>query len=190
MTDFKILSNIIRKRRSIFPAMYIDKEIDDHVIDSILENANWAPTHRKTEPWRFRVIKGKKLHELSDFLGNFYKENTPDDSFSPIKYKKTLGKPLKSACVIAICMKRDPDESVPEWEEIAAVACAVQNMWLSCTSLEIGSYWSTPKSIHHMDQLLSLDDREKCLGLFYMGYQKKADYDANRGGLENKVKWL
>ena len=29
-------------------------------------------------------------------------------------------------------MKRDLKESVPEWEEIAATAMAVQNMWLTC----------------------------------------------------------
>ena len=42
-------------------------------------------------------------------------------------------------------MQRDPGERIPEWEELASVACAVQNMWLSATSYGIGAYWSSPK---------------------------------------------
>lgn len=190
MTDFQILSNIIQSRRSIFPTMYQDKEIDDDLIRKLLENANCAPTHRKTEPWRFSVIKGSKREDLSKFLGNFYIDNTPDDAFSNVKHAKTLRKPLQSACVIAICMKRDPEESLPEWEEIAAVSCAVQNMWLSCTALDLGCYWSTPKAINSIHDFLSLELGEKCLGLFYMGYKKDAEYSTSRGSLENKVKWL
>jgi nitroreductase len=190
MSEFNTLSKIIKQRRSIFPTTYIEKEIDDKIIKDILENGNCAPTHRKTEPWRFVVIKNDKLKDLSNFLGDFYKKNTDDEDFSEMKYKKTLKKPLQSGAIIAICMKRDPKESVPEWEEVAAVACAVQNMWLSCTALDIGCYWSSPKSIQSMNDFLKLENGVKCLGLFYMGYKKDGDYATVRGGLENKVTWL
>lgn len=190
MTAFEILSKTIKERRSIFPPSYKLQEISDEVINDLLENANCAPTHRKTEPWRFRVMKGKALERLSQYLGDFYRENTPEEEFSDFKFKKTKKKALQCGCVIAICMKRDPTGSVPEWEEIAAVACAVQNMWLSCTSLNIGSYWSSPKAIYTMNEFLELEEEERCLGLFYMGYQKEGEYHTERGGLKNKVKWL
>lgn len=190
MTEFDKITSIIRERRSVFPEMYEDKEIDDELIWKVLENANWAPTHRKTEPWRFKVMKGEILHQLSDFMGNWYKSNTSEADFSPMKYKRTLNKALKSKVVIAICMQRDPEESVPEWEEVAAVACAVQNMWLSCTALGIGSYWSSPKVIHEMSDFLNLESGEKCLGLFYMGFKKDAVYSSERQNIENKVEWL
>ncbi|GLR15956.1 nitroreductase family protein [Portibacter lacus] len=190
MTDFEKITKIIQERRSIFPEMYEDKEISDQTLQAILENANWAPTHRKTEPWLFKIMKGEKLNELSEFLGDYYKSNISEEDFSPMKYKKTLKKPKQSACVIAICMKRDPKESVPEWEEIAAVACAVQNMWLSCTTLGIGSYWSSPKSISTMNEFLNLKSGEKCLGLFYMGYKKDFECESTRTPIENKTEWL
>jgi len=50
--------DLIKKRRSIFPAQYTDREIAKSDIEKILEAANWAPTHKKTEPWRFRVFRG------------------------------------------------------------------------------------------------------------------------------------
>lgn len=42
----------------------------------------------------------------------------------------------KVSYMIAICMKRraSPHKEMPEWEELCAVACAVQNMWLSMTA--------------------------------------------------------
>ena len=35
-------------------------------------------------------------------------------------------------------MTKDESNRVPEWEEIAAVSMAVQNMWLSCYVNDIG----------------------------------------------------
>jgi nitroreductase len=45
---------------------------------------------------------------------------------------------------------------VPEWEEIAAVSMAVQNMYLTCTANNIGCYWSSPKIVDHLKESLTL----------------------------------
>ena len=169
-TLFEQLSTIIRNRRSVFPAQYNDQLIARDTIDLILENANWAPTHRKTEPWRFHVIQGDGLKRLGKYLGDRYQANTLDGGYSEIKHKKTIQKAIKSAAVIGITYQRCPTESVPEWEEVAATAMAVQNIWLTCESLGIGSYWSSPKTFTTHNTFLDLAEGEVCLGLMYMGY--------------------
>ncbi|AZQ61797.1 nitroreductase [Flammeovirga pectinis] len=55
------ISAIIKERRSFYPHEFIKGEIPKKDIDSILENANWAPNHGMTEPWRFFVFSGKGL---------------------------------------------------------------------------------------------------------------------------------
>ena len=50
------ISEIIQHRRSIYPAIYTGEVVPQEVIQKMVENANWAPTHRLTEPWRFTVI--------------------------------------------------------------------------------------------------------------------------------------
>ena len=40
-------------------------------------------------------------------------------------------------------MKRHADKNIPEFEEIAAVACAVQNMHLTAAAYNVGCYWTT-----------------------------------------------
>lgn len=188
--DIKQLSQLIKDRRSIFPKQYIDKEIEDETILGILENANWAPNHRNTEPWRFKIFKGEGLSSLSDYLGKRYKEMNPGEKFSEFKYEKTIKKPLQCGAIIGICMQRDPKESVPEWEEIAAVACAVQNMWLSCTAQGIGSYWSSPSTIVGKNDIMNLAEGETCLGLFYMGYWSGESAPSERGKIESKIQWI
>ncbi|MCB0586246.1 MAG: nitroreductase, partial [Phaeodactylibacter sp.] len=147
-------NQLIRSRRAIFPNTYTEEPIPDEVIKEILENANWAPTHKRTEPWRFKVFRGEARRRLGEYLARWYKENTPSDKYLDRKYDKALNNPQRSSCVIAICMQRDPEERVPEWEELASVASAVQNMWLSCTAYGIGCYWSSPRSILEADEFL------------------------------------
>jgi nitroreductase len=183
------LTKLIKSRRSIFPVMYNDRPIDRKTILTILENGNWAPNHKKTEPWRFKIYQGESLKYLSKYMGNYYTENTPPEKYSEIKYKKTIEKSLKSACVIALCLFDDPHITIPKWEQRAALACAVQNMWLTCTSLGIGSYWSSPKSIINADEFLGLSEYEECLGLFYMGYTDITELPAKRGPIEDKIDW-
>lgn len=185
------VNELLRARRTISPALYTpNKEIPKDVLEDILKNANWAPTHRMTEPWRFKVMTGESLSKLSEYLGKFYKENTPAEKFSEMKYKKTLKKPLQCAAAIAICMKRDPMESVPEVEEIASVAMAVQNIWLSCVPHKIGSYWSSPKAMYEANEFLGLGEGERCLGVFYMGYYEGDKIQGKRKDISEKVEWM
>lgn len=184
------ITEIIRKRRSIFPEVYIEKTIPDTIVEEVLENANWAPTHKRTEPWRFKVFRGEARQKLSNYLASWYKENTPPEKFLEKKYQKNKAKPLQSDCVIAICMQRDPKESIPEWEEVAAVACAVQNMWLTCTAYDIGSYWSSTKSMLQANEFLNLQEGESCLGLFFMGYYEMREIPGRRKPIEHKVVWM
>lgn len=183
-----MIFDLIRRRRSVFPSQYIDKNIDKTDIKKILDAANWAPTHKKTEPWRFKVLQGKSLEELGVFLNGKYQET--EEHPKQIKLKKLLENPKKAGAIIAICMQRDSMESVPEWEEIAATAMAVQNMWLCCTELGIGSYWSSPGLIKYMDEFFEMNEGEKCLGFFYMGYYGGEVLEVTRGSIENKTVWM
>lgn len=183
-----MIIDIIKKRRSVFPAQYNTKPLQTTDIKTVLEAANWAPTHKKTQPWRFKVLQDENLERLGIFLAEKYKEiNT---SFSEFKYKKIQEKPQKAAAVIAICMQRDPKERLPEWEEIAATAMAVQNMWLTATDLGIGAYWSSPALIKYMDEFFNLMEGERCLGFFYMGNFDEEPAKVKREPIDLKVEWL
>lgn len=190
MNNFEAISDIIRRRRAIFPNQYIDQDIPIDVIDQLLELGNWAPTHRRTEPWRFIVISGDARQRLGDFLTEAYKVTTPADKFSPLKAGKITGKCLKSQYIILICMQRDPLERVPEWEEIASVSMAVQNMWLGCAALGIGCYWSTPATKDAIGDFVSLESGEQCLGFFYIGSFEGDWPPGSRTSVADRVRYM
>ncbi|MGY8982776.1 MAG: nitroreductase family protein, partial [Cytophagales bacterium] len=50
---------MIASRRSIYPRDYKNGKIEEEIIWQILNNAHWAPTHKMTVPWRFKVYAGK-----------------------------------------------------------------------------------------------------------------------------------
>ncbi len=183
------ITPLIRQRRAIFPKMYTDRPIPHAVLLEILENANHAPTHKLTQPWRFKIFTGEARKKLGAELARLYKARI-GDLFSERKYQKTLLKPNQSAYIIAICMQRDPAQSIPEWEEIAATACAVQNMWLTCTAHNIGSYWSSPATINDIGPFLQLKEGERCLGFFYMGYYEGEVPPTPRTPIADKIAWI
>ncbi|MGM0634698.1 MAG: nitroreductase family protein [Bacteroidota bacterium] len=179
----------IKSRRSVYPNQYNDKEISKSAIEKILATANWAPNHRKTEPWRFKVLQGKAKSNLADFLVE--KQTSKEGELSSFKERKIRSKFEDSSAVIAICMQRDLNERLPEWEEIAAVAMAVQNMWLACTAENIGSYWSSPALISELADFFDFAQGEYCLGFFYMGYfDENLPIGERKSSVEEKVTWL
>lgn len=185
------LNQIIRHRRSIYPHLFIDKKVEKSDILQILEAACYAPSHKKTYPWRFKVVQGNTKTSLGSFLANCYKTSTNEEKFSEFKYGKIKEKTAKSGAVLAICMQRDTKERIPEWEEVAATAMAVQNMWLQLTNLGLGGYWSSPKYISEVNSFFKLKVGERCLGFFYLGhYDKSLHPKAPNFQKENYINWL
>jgi nitroreductase len=188
-----MIDEIIKKRMSVYPKSYNEAEISKETLMDLLSLADAAPTHKKTEPWRFRIFHSEESRQkLSDHLGADYEEQNKAGGFSAFKFKKVKAKPMQSAVVLAIVMQRDEAERVPEWEEVASVAMAVQNIWLGCAARNIGSYWSSPSSItKRSNAFLELKPGERCLGLFYMGYVDAFEVkDKEREDINNKIYWI
>lgn len=186
------ITELIRNRRTIFPEQYSSRKVHKEQIELIINNALWAPNHGNTQPWRFHVFTDGGLQKLSDFLGKTYLEVTPREAQNDMKLAKLVSRPLRSSVVIAVSMTRQPESKIMELEEIEAVACAVQNMYLTCTAYGLGGFWSTPKLIYNqeMNHFLGLGEQDKCLGLFYVGYPDIEWPKAHRKPLEYVTKWI
>ncbi|TNE53166.1 MAG: nitroreductase [Bacteroidetes bacterium] len=185
------VTDLIRSRRTVYPENYSERQIQRDQLEQILNNALWAPTHGNTQPWRFVVFQGDSREELADFLAKTYLKITPKEQQKDSKLAKMLNRPKQAPVVVAVCMKRDPNRKIREIEEIEAVACAIHNMHLTCTAYGIGGFWSTPGPIYSEDVLpfLGLEEEDRCLGLFYMGYPKSEWPDGQRKPLEYLTEW-
>lgn len=162
-----VLKSIIENRRSVFPKNYTGGRIDEQIIEEIVNSATFAPQHKKTRPWRFKIFRGEEKTELGHELARIYKATCAEAVFLEKKYADITNKISQTDVLITISVNFSG--LVPEWEEIAAVSMAVQNMYLTASVNEVGCYWSSPGMIKHLDQFLGLEENQKCYGLFYMG---------------------
>lgn len=185
------ISDLIRSRRTIYPKDYTDREVHREIIERVLTNATWAPTHGMTQPWRFTVFKGEARKRLSDFLGQEYTRSTPTEKFLQRKFDNLTQRPLKSSVIISVGMVRDPQGKINERDELLAVACAVQNMHLTCTAYGLGAFWATggPMTGQAMRDFLDLGPNDQALGLFYMGYPSIEWPKGYRKPLDQLVTW-
>jgi len=166
---FENFKELVHARRSWYPTLFTNERIDDADLMECLKLASRAPTHRLTQPWRFLIYSDENKQDLGVFLAKKYKVNASAASFSEEKHKRTAQKPVLCSHVIAIIMKRDEQERVPEWEELAAVSCAVMSFWLAITAKGFGGYWSSPSTVLNEQEYFGLEEGEKCYGLFYLG---------------------
>lgn len=196
MNDAMAFERIVESRRSVFPKDYIPGRVDDSLVRRMLELADRAPTHKRTEPWRFTVFTGEGLKKLAAFQAECYKKVTgADGSFKEERYQNLLIKPMESSHIIAVGMKRDPLASVPEWEELGAVFCAIENIYLAATAFGVGCYLSTGgiTNFEEAKEFFGLGPHDKLCGFIHLG--RTAIYQSDlpvskRKPLSEKMNWI
>ena len=186
------ISEVIRSRRSTKPRLFNGDRIDDKIIWEILENANWAPNHGLTQPWRYKIFTDTGLEKLANFQADLYQKLTPEEKFKPEKYERMKTNLLKSSHVIVICMQRQKLEKILEIEEIEAVACSVQNMTLTAAAYGICSFWGSGGVTYtkELKDFLGLGEKDKCLGYLYLGYSDNPTTKSRRDPIQEKVEWF
>lgn len=185
-------NQLAMNRRSVFPKQFDPvKKVPDEIIRQIVVNATWAPNHGQAEPWFFKIFTGEGLHTFARIQSNLYKEEA-GNHFSGDKYLKLQQQPLMASHIISIGMKRTLSKQIPEIEDIEAVACAVQNMYLSIAAYGLGGYWTTG-GVTYFDKAkfyFGLSAPDKLLGFFYIGQVAIPSPVGKRKPIEEKVEWV
>jgi nitroreductase len=190
--DFQRLRQIIQSRRTIKPVQLNGQQIPNAQIKELLALADWAPTHGHTEPWRFIVYAGEKVKEFCAAHAQLYRQNMAPESFQESKEEKLRHMGDKASHVVVAYMQRGNLPKIPELEEIAATACAIQNLLLGATALGIASYWGSGGMAYYpaMKEMLDLGEEDLVLGILYLGYSDKEKPAGKRVvPLEEKVRW-
>lgn len=191
--EAEIVNKVIQNRRSVFQSQFSGEKVDDQIIEKMLENANWAPNHKFTEPWRFIVFTDSGIEKLAQQQASLYKAiTTKDGTFKENRYDNLLTKPRLSSHIIAVAMKRDENKNVPEVEEIGAVFCAIQNILLTAAAYQVGCYLSTG-GITYFEEAKSLFDLgpdDRLIGFLHVGMAKESPPPGKRKPISEKVNWV
>ena len=182
---------LIRDRRSISPEQFSDRRVHKEILEEILTNGTWAPTHGMTQPWRFTAYVGEGMAVIGPKLAEWYKSFS-GDKFSQAKFEKLQTRGKRVTALVAVGMVPDPNGRIKELEEIEAVACAIQNMALTATGYGIGAFWSTPSFIAQPEvrSFVGLPANGQLLGLVYFGYPAGEWPISHRKPLEYVTTWV
>lgn len=190
--DFEVLERVVRQRRTIKAGRMNGKKIAESDIRDLIQLADWAPTHGRTEPWRFVVLEGEAFKQFSKQHAELYRQHIPADKFREDKYKGLLENYQTASHLVIVVMKRTVEGKILEEEEYAAVAAAVQNMLLGASAKKIAAIWSTGGMATKpaMKPLLDLTGDDRVVAFLYLGY---ADEEPREGfrkiSLEEKIIW-
>ncbi len=184
------LLNAIASRRSFALKELSPDPIDLEAVKLMLEAANWAPSHGQTEPWRFAVFSGNARHTLSEAFGTAFRLLNPDQPPGSSGEKSQRQRVWQAPVWIAIGMQPNPKR--PEWEELIAVGCAVQNLHLMASALGFAGKWTSGGCVvhPHVASVIGFAPKTRLLGFFYVGRPVNDQWPRGRRRLlAEKVVW-
>ncbi|MFB4160460.1 nitroreductase [Geomicrobium sp. JSM 1781026] len=165
----------IQSRRSVGkvdPHELVDKE----TLKRILEAGTWAPSHYKTEPWKFFVHTGEGRRSLGKVLRSIAREKMDDELSDKDleKLESTENKPFRAPIVVTVAVEPSTKEKVIEIEEYAAAHAAAQNMLLAAHALGLGAIWRSGKPMYHkkVRDFYNLSEGGNIVGFIYLGFPK------------------
>jgi len=141
----------IRGRRT--HKQYGAEPVDERTVRELAELARFAPNHKLTNPWRFRLLGPETRAGIDELVG----EN------EAVK----LGRAPTLVLVTAV-LSEDP---VLAEEDLLAAGCAVYAMLLGATERGLASYWRSPQCFREepVRSLLGLAENEVLVGLVHLG---------------------
>lgn len=179
------LLKTVRSRRSVGVGRQKPDSVDRAIIEQMLEAANWAPSHGRTEPWRFTVFMGSGRDKLVEILGQL------DEPLESVQ-QRIYSSPVWIAIVVCPKLNDDGQPKMPFEEEELAVACAVQNLHLAATSFGLVGKWTTKGTMVHHEtaRALGYEPPSKLIGFFCCGYPAGAWPEGARQPIYDKVTWI
>jgi nitroreductase len=188
--DPQALLSAIRTRRSFGLKDVSPEPIDLALIEKMLESANWAPSHGKTEPWRFVVYSGDGRKVVSEAFGAAYRDLNQGERYKAAGEQAQSDRAWQAPVWIALGML--PDPKMPEWEELIAFGSAVQNAQLMASALGLACKWTSGEVAIHplVAEAVGYAPDIRLFGFLYVGRPAIDWPTGQRRPLAEKIRWV
>lgn len=174
----------IRKYKSDVP--------ERDLLEKAIESACWAPSHRNSQPWEFRVLTQSSRDKICEIYSSAIEDNPniPDD----IKQKKLpFARDLGGAPAVVIALSKVSENQRDGQENDEAVSAAMQNFALALHNDGLGTIWLTPSILiksEDVKHLFQIPDDLKILGVFPVGYPDHKPEVKLREPISAKMIWF
>jgi nitroreductase len=142
----------IRARRT--HKQYGAEGVDPAVVRELVDLARWAPNHKVTNPWRFRLLGPETRARIEELAG-----------------EKEAMKLRRAPTLVLVTAVLSEDDPVLAEEDLHATACAVYAMLLGATDRGLASYWRSPACFREEEvrSFLGLAANEPVVALVHLG---------------------
>jgi nitroreductase len=143
-------------------------------IEELLELARFAPNHRLTQPWRFRVLGPETLERLTAVGG-------------PKEAPK-----LERAPTLVCVSAQLTGDLLTDQEDMLATGVAIYVVLLAAHGRGLASYWRTPAVMRTPEgrETVGLAADERFVGMTYLGRPRSEPPLKEREPLESCVEYL
>ena len=162
----------IRSRRT--HKQFGREPVGEATVRELLDLARFAPNHKLTQPWRFRLLGPETRQRLNEAVGT------------------TEAMKLGRAPTLILATAVLSGEPVTDEEDLHATACAVYAVLLGATARGLASYWRTPAALDEqaVRDLLGLTENERIVSLIHLGPKASDPPEKERLPLEDVVRTL
>jgi 5,6-dimethylbenzimidazole synthase len=174
--DVALLQEIIMHRRDVRGNRFIDKAVEQPVIDQLLKAALHAPSVGFSQPWEFVVIRDREIRQqVKDSFDWANAEAQPafgerQEQYARLKLEGILESPLN----IAVFYRPSPGPVLGQtaMEEVGlySVVCAIQNMWLMARALNVGLGWVSILDTGQVCRILKAPPGLRLVAYLCIGY--------------------
>ena len=166
------VEDAIRTRRT--HKQFATEPVPRELVEELLELARWAPNHKLTEPWRFRVVGPETLARLKELGG-------------PKEAPK-----LDRAPTLVIVSAHSTGDPLSDEEDVLATGVALYVVMLAAHARGLASYWRTPELLRTAAgrAAAGLADDERFVGVIYLGYPCSQPPAKERAPLDQKLEYL
>jgi len=148
-------------------AKLVEPAPSGEALDNILKAGLRAPDHANLSPFRFIVCQGAGLQKLADV----YHEAAVKSEMETAAIEKTKTMTFRAPMIIVAIAKTQEHKKVPEIEQVATTACAVQNMQMAAQAQGFNGMWRTGSFAYdpNVRSAFDLDKNDHIVGYLYLG---------------------
>ncbi len=161
-------------------------------LEELFELARWAPNHKLTQPWRFRVVGPAAMARLRTVVERQARESAPEGADVETIAEVAVKKLERAPTLVAVTSVRNPDPKL-DTEDFSSSSVAAYILLLAATERGYASFWRSPGVLQSADgaTALGIDPGEEPLGLIYLGKPGTVlPKPGQRAGTEDFVSYL
>lgn len=158
----------LMSRRSYARCNLVKPAPNKDQIETLLQAAMSVPDHGNLKPWRFIVVVGQGIQDLSMLVQQKYASTMSEEDLSSF-VEEILTTPM----MVFVCSDLTLNHRVTVLDQHLAGAATCEHILLAAHALGFAGIWHTSEADDDLRHLLNLKKEDDILGVLSIGTPKK-----------------